>query len=155
MDLVVFGLEIVARSVEGSQLPHTWPIEHTLGVVGISANERRHLQFEEGVGNLQHQDVRVIVLVADQNPLTRSSHPVLLIVLFQPLQSREYGGIFFRLILFCAEGVVAERKEADGLGLVCGEGLREYGPEVDELSVGCKVFVAVELTGRRSGELSL
>lgn len=85
----------------------------------------------------------VVVLVADQDPLTRPPHPVLLIVLFQPLQSREYGGILFRLILFRAERIVAERKEADGLGLVRREGLGEYGSGVNELFVVSKVLLEV------------
>jgi len=97
--------------------------------------ESRHSQLEEGIGNLQHQDMRMIMLMADQDPLTRPSHPMLLVVFFQPLQSCEDGGIFFRLVLFRAEGVVAERKEANGLGLVRGEGLGEDGSEVDELQV--------------------
>lgn len=131
--------------MEGYQPAAYGMIEHPLDGAGKIVNERRPLQLEEGVGNLQHQDMRMIVLVANQNPLTRPPHPMLLIVLFQPLQSREDGGIFFRLVLFGAEGVVAERKEANGLGLICREGLGEYGPEVDELHVGCKVFMAVDL----------
>ena len=39
-------------------------------------------QLEESVGNLEHQDVRVIVFMADQNTLTSPSHAMLLIVLF-------------------------------------------------------------------------
>lgn len=77
----------------------------------------------------------MIVFVADQDPFTRPPHPMLVIVLFQPLQSRKYGGIFFRLVLFRAECVVAEWEEADRLRLVCGKGFGEYGSGVHELPV--------------------
>lgn len=42
-----------------------------------------YAQLEEGIRNLKHQDMRMIVLMADQHPLTRPPHSVFLIVLFQ------------------------------------------------------------------------
>jgi len=47
-------------------------------------------QLEEGVCDLQHEDVWVIVVVADKNALTGSSHAVFVVVLFQALQTSEY-----------------------------------------------------------------
>lgn len=55
VDLVVFGLEVVAR------------------------------QLEERVCNLQHQDVRVIVFMTDEDAFTGTAHAMELIVLFETL----------------------------------------------------------------------
>lgn len=70
----------------------------------------------------------VVVLVTDQNALACSTHAMLVVVLFQPLQTREHRGVFFRLVLFGAEGVIAEREEADGERLVCVEWFGDDGP---------------------------
>lgn len=69
----------------------------------------------------------MVVLVADQDALARPSHAVGLVVFFQTLEASEHGGVFFRLGLFGAEGVVGEGVEADCLGLVGVEGFREDG----------------------------
>ena len=50
------------------------------------------------------------------------------VVLFQSLQARQYGRIFFWLMFLGAEGVVAKREEANGGRLVCVECLWDYGP---------------------------
>lgn len=65
-------------------------------------------QFEECIGNLQHQDVRMVMLMADQYSFARPSHAMQLVVLLQPLQSRNDRRVFFRLIFLGAEGVVAQ-----------------------------------------------
>jgi len=41
-----------------------------------------HVQLEEGVCDLQHEDVRVVVLMADQDAFTSPSHAMLRVVLF-------------------------------------------------------------------------
>ena len=66
-----------------------------------------HVQFEERVRDLQHQDVRVVVFVADQHALARAPHAVRVIMFFQALEAREHRGVLFGLVLFCAEGIVA------------------------------------------------
>jgi hypothetical protein len=73
--------------------------------------------------------VWVVVLVADQDALTCPAHAMFLIVLFESLQAREYGGVFFWLAIFGTERVVAQRVEAYGLGLFCIEVLGEDGAE--------------------------
>jgi len=40
------------------------------------------IQLEEGVCDLQHEDVRVVVLVADQDAFAGPSHAMLRVVLF-------------------------------------------------------------------------
>jgi hypothetical protein len=50
-----------------------------------------------------------------------------LIVFFQTLQAREHRRILFWLAIFCPECVVAQRIQADGLGLIRIEVLRKGG----------------------------
>ena len=69
----------------------------------------------------------MVVFVADQDALTCSSHAMFLVMLFESLQSRKHGGVFFRLAIFCSKGVIAERIQADGLGLICVEVLGKNG----------------------------
>ena len=126
-------------------------IEDLLGL----AKHRLHLQLEESIGDLQHQDMRMIVFMADQNPFASPPHPMLLVVLLQPLQPREHGGVFLRLVFFRAECVIAERKEANRLRLVCGEGFGEYRTGINELAGSCKLGTAGDHTGRRFGGLLL
>lgn len=65
-----------------------------------------YLQLEESVGNLKHQNVGVVVLVADQDALRGPAHTMELIVLLQALQTGKHGRIFLRLSLLGAKGVV-------------------------------------------------
>ena len=46
-------------------------------------------QLEEGVCDLQHEDVRVVVLVADQDGLAAASHDMLVVVLSAWLEARK------------------------------------------------------------------
>ncbi len=92
-----------------------------------------YAQLEEGVCDLQHQDVWVVVLVADQNGLACSSHAVLIVVLFQSLQTRKHRRILLRLAIFGAECVVAERIQPDCLGLVRIEVLGQDGTVQSQL----------------------
>lgn len=64
------------------------------------------LQLEESVRDLQHQHVWMVVFVADQHAFAGASHAIFLVVLLQPLQSRDHRGIFLGLGFFRAEGVV-------------------------------------------------
>lgn len=82
-------------------------------------------EFEERVGDLQHEDVGVVVFVADEDAFASAPHAVLGVVFFEALEAREDGGIFFWLGLFGAECVVGEGVEADGFGLVAVEGIGE------------------------------
>ena len=71
--------------------------------------------------------MRVIVLVTHQHSLARPPHPVLIIVLLQSSESCQHRRVLFGLVLFRAEGVVAERKQPYFLGLICSERLRQDG----------------------------
>ena len=51
--------------------------------------------------------------------------PCSIIVLFEALEAREDGGVFFWLGFFGAEGVVGEGVEPDCFGLVAVEGFGE------------------------------
>ena len=46
---------------------------------------KEDVQLEEGVRDLQHEDVRVVVLVADQDAFARPSHAMFLVVFFESL----------------------------------------------------------------------
>lgn len=59
--------------------------------------------------------------MADQDALAGSAHAMVHIMLFQSLQACEHRRIFFGLVLFGTESVIAERIEADGGRLVCVE----------------------------------
>lgn len=90
---LVFMVQVVAWSVSIS-------FNHTLDY-GTGS-----VQFEERIRNLKHQDMRMVMLVTHQHALTRPPHPVLPIVLFQPLQPRKYRRVFLGLRLFRPECVV-------------------------------------------------
>jgi hypothetical protein len=114
LDLIILGLEVVARSIPA--------------LVAKLRMCITNVQLEERVCNLQHQNVGMVVFVADQHALARPPHAMLLVVFFQPLQSRKHRRIFFWLAIFGAECVVAEGVEADRLRLVCVEVFGECGP---------------------------
>lgn len=63
------------------------------------------VQFEERVSDLEHEDVRVSVVVDDQHALDGSSHAKVFIVVLQPLESRLDRGIFFWLGFFRASEI--------------------------------------------------
>ena len=48
--------------------------------VACNYGKEMDAQFEESVGYLKHEDVRVIVFVADQYSLTRPPHAMLLVM---------------------------------------------------------------------------
>lgn len=67
------------------------------------------VQLEKGVCDLQHENVRVVVVVAYENAFASPPHAILNVVLFQTLQAGKDRGVFLGLRLFCAKGVVAQR----------------------------------------------
>ena len=69
--------EIIARTVSQFSL---------VKIIDLKA-ENGILQFKKGVGYLQHENVRVVVFMADQYTLARPAHAMFLIVFFQPFQS--------------------------------------------------------------------
>ena len=89
---------------------------------------RADIQLEKGICNLQHEDVWVIMFVADEDSLAGSTHAMFFKVLFQSLQAREHRGILLRLMLFGTERVVAQRVEANGRRLICVKRLGNDGP---------------------------
>ena len=88
--------------------------------------KRGDLQLEKRVRNLQHQNVWMVVLVADQDALAGSAHAMLYVMLFQPLQAREHRGVLLWLMLFSTKGVIAKREEADGGRLIC---IKSFGQD--------------------------
>jgi hypothetical protein len=52
--------------------------------------------------------MRMIMFMTDENPFTSPTHAMLFVMFFQPFQAGEHRRVFFGLILFGAEGVIAE-----------------------------------------------
>lgn len=69
-NLVVFRLQVVA----GSSLTRQLALEGR-------ARLHHNIQLEKRVRNLQHQDMWVVMFVADEDTFARSPHAMLLVVL--------------------------------------------------------------------------
>ena len=103
-NLPVGLLLALAKAADGSQALVQALLE-ALGLI-ILGLEVVAGQLEEGVCDLQHEDVRVVVLVADQDALAGAPHPVRRVVLLQPLKSGDHRRVLLGLRLLDAEGVV-------------------------------------------------
>lgn len=112
---VAGGLAVSQAADRGQALVEPGLETNELVVVGLQVIAG---QLEESVGDLEHQDVRVVVLVADENALAGPSHAVFIVVLLEPPEPRDNGGVLLRLRLFDAKCVVGQGVEANGLGLV-------------------------------------
>lgn len=64
----------------------------------------------------------MIMFMAYEDTLAGTAHSMLFIVFLETFESGENRGIFFWLVFFCAECVVAERVETDGFWLIAVEG---------------------------------
>lgn len=95
----------------------------------------------------------VVVLVADQDALTSSSHAVFLIVLLESLQPRKYRGIFLWLAILRPERVVAEWVQSNRLRLVRVEVFGERGA-IEALTDTLAIHSRAVLTGKSSGKLA-
>lgn len=67
------------------------------------------------------------MLVADQDTLASATHAMDLIMLFQALEAGQHRGVFLRLGLLGAEGVVTQGIQANCLWLPRGKVLGEDG----------------------------
>lgn len=74
-------------------------------------------ELEEGVGYLEHEDVRVVVLVADQDAFAGAAHSMRRVMLLKSLQAGEHTGVLLGLGFLDTEGVVRERVQTNCLGL--------------------------------------
>lgn len=61
-----------------------------------------HSQFEERIGNLQHQDVRVSVVMYYQYSFDCASHAEIFVVVLETLQACGNRGVLFWLCFFRA-----------------------------------------------------
>jgi hypothetical protein len=118
------GLAISQAADWGQALIESGLEAHNLVVVWLQVITR---QLEEGIGDLKHENVRVVVLVADEYALAGPSHAVRIVVLLEASKSRDNGGVLLRLGLFDTKRVVGQGVKANGLGLVCFEGERNDG----------------------------
>lgn len=122
----------VAQAANGRQTLIK-PFLETLNLV-IVVLEIVTRQLEERIGYLQHQNVWVVVLVANEDALAGSSHAMLFVMLLEPLESSHDRRVLLRLCLLDTERVVGQRVQADGLGLIGleweGDDGRFGGPQV-------------------------
>ena len=58
---------------------------------------RRDIQFEKSIGDLEHEDVRMPMVMNHENPLYGSSHAKILIIVLKALETGRNGRIFFWL----------------------------------------------------------
>lgn len=80
------------------------------------------------------------MLVADQHALARAPHAMLLVVLLQAVQTCQDRRVFLRLVVLGTERVVAQRIQADRLGLVRAKGGRQYRARWGRSTLGLEVF---------------
>lgn len=80
------------------------------------------VQLKKGIRNLQHQNMRMVMLMTDQHSLARAPHAILVVVFFESPQSVLHRWVFLGLRLFRAESVVAEWVQSDGGWLFVVEG---------------------------------
>lgn len=73
----------------------------------------RDLQLEEGVRNLKHENVRVSVIMDDQDTFDSPTHAVVLVVVLKTLKTRRYTRIFLRLSFLGAKGCIRREVRAD------------------------------------------
>ena len=117
VDFFIFIIEVVA-----------WPVFFvSISLVSYHCKLEVYVQFKESIRNLQHQDMRVVMFMANQDPFASPSHAIFIIMLLQAFQARQDRRVFLRLGFLGAEGVVGERVQADSLWLMGGEVLRENG----------------------------
>lgn len=99
-----FPVQITLLWIRGRK-PLIQPVLEALDLF-VAGEEVVAGELEEGVGDLQHQDVWVVVLVADEDGFAGAAHAVVGVVILETLQAGEDRRVFFRLGLFGAECVV-------------------------------------------------
>ena len=58
---------------------------------------KRNVQFEESIGDLEHENMGMPVVMNNENPLYGSSHAKILIIVLKALETGRNGRIFFWL----------------------------------------------------------
>jgi len=114
-NLPVPSLVALTEAANGSETLIEASLE-TLNLVVVRA-QIVAWELEEGIRNLQHQDVWVVVFMAYQNALAGAAHAILLIVLLQALQPRQHARILLWLSLLDTEGIIRKRIQTDCLWL--------------------------------------
>jgi hypothetical protein len=79
---------------------------------------------------LKHENMGMIVFMADQNALARPPHAIAIIMFFKSLEPGCHRRVLFWLCFLGSKRVVGERIEPDRLRLVGSERGRDDGPSV-------------------------
>jgi hypothetical protein len=69
--------------------------------------KKEHSQLEKRVGDLQHKNMRVPMIVHHKDPFHSASHSKVLIVVLQTLQARRHAWVFLWLRFLRAINVVS------------------------------------------------
>jgi hypothetical protein len=75
------------------------------------------VQLKEGVGDLEHENVRVTMIVYDEDAFNCAAHSKILIVILETLKTSRDGWIFLRLCLFGTDS----RMSAEGVRGACSD----------------------------------
>jgi hypothetical protein len=73
---------------------------HRLESIVVVSGKDANAQLEERIGDLQHQYMRMPMIVDNEDALNRPPHAPVLIVVLQALQTRRDRRVFLRLRLF-------------------------------------------------------
>lgn len=98
-------------------MPHSFSLVRNIG-----------LQLEEGIGDLEHQDVGNAVFMADQDALASSANSMKVVLIFQALEALDHRAVLLGLVLLCSKGVIRERVQTERLRLGSREVLWDDGP---------------------------
>ncbi len=100
VNLVLAGLQVVPRPVLVSE--------------NAQKSTAGDAQLEKRVGDLQHEYMRVPVVVDDEDALDGAPHSKVFIVILQPLQARRHRRVLLWLRLLRAEREIGERVQING-----------------------------------------
>lgn len=71
------------------------------------------VQLEEGVADLKEEDMGVVVLMYEEDPIDRPPHSLSVVRLLHPRQPCSHRGVLLQLCLLFSERVVLESVEGD------------------------------------------
>jgi hypothetical protein len=79
-------------------------------------------KLEEGIRNLEHQDMRVVVFMTNEDAFAGAAHAMLKVVLLQSLETSDDGWVLLGLRLLNSKGIIGQRVKRDLLRLIGVEG---------------------------------
>jgi hypothetical protein len=71
------------------------------------------VQLEEGIGDLEHENVRVTMIMYDEDAFNSSAHTKILIIILETLKTSRDGWIFLGLCLFGTDSRMSVTRAED------------------------------------------